>query len=275
MRRGVGVKLPPVSNLCPLTVPITPLMSKPRNPRNPNQPEPAPVSLSQFDPTAAPDGEGVGAGDVATSTSTPIDPDYIEPPPLGQTQAPPPMSPTGHNYAHMDDDGRTWIHPPADTKGHSVKLQLRCPPMIGRQIELALNTKFFPYRSGSDLIRHALYRHLQWLTQNAKPMPSLMTQVDAMLDVVRDDQLLLEQQNVLGKLQEQCQRHLGNGDGAQAKRIIETAMASINAMPPGGWRDSYRQRFNQMFQWAMKPAAKMKQLSMGGDGNGNMGGNNE
>lgn len=223
-----------------------------------------PIALTAFDPTAAVGGDGDDVDDDNNAQAIPAPLPNLQP--TAQPHTPPLLSPTGHNYAHLDDDGRTWMHPSTDTKGHSIKLQFRSPAAIGRQIELCLNSKFFPYRSSSDLIRHAVYRHLQWLTTNAKHVPSVMAQVDAMLEVTRDDAMFLEQKTVLSQLQEQCQRHLGLGDGESAKRVISIAVANINTLPPGSWRDSYRARFNQMFQWALQPAEAMKRLSINSGG---------
>ncbi len=153
-------------------------------------------------------------------------------------------------FAHSQDADSSQAHatgwqeflvPSSDTKGHSEKLTLRVQPGLARQADLAIH-RGFPYRTTADLIRHALVRHLHWLETVDPTMPSVMRQVDALMEVMRDQELLNEQEEVLGALHTKIESALRVGDTVMSTRLLQLAASTVDAMPPGSWRESYRQK---------------------------------
>lgn len=134
-----------------------------------------------------------------------------------------------------------FLVPTSDTKGHSEKISLRVQPGLARQCDLALHAGF-PYRSIADLVRHAMVRHLHWLETVNPSMPSVMRQVDALMEVMRDQELLNEQEEVLGALHTKIENALHTGDTTMSTRLLALAASTVDAMPNGAWRDSYRQK---------------------------------
>jgi hypothetical protein len=141
-----------------------------------------------------------------------------------------------------------WIHPATDAKGHDTKLALKVMPAVARQMSLVVASKQFPYRTVQELIRHAIYQHLDWLLSFNQTIPSVMAQVDSINVLIADEMLLLEQNDVLARHLAATESHIRMGDYASAQRIIDVAMAQLQRLPPGSWRDSYVKRFSEMYQ---------------------------
>lgn len=148
----------------------------------------------------------------------------------------------------IPDDFREWIHSAVDNKGHDAKTNLRVQPAIARQINVIVKSGQFPYRTPGELMRHAIYNHLMWLASINHNIPNVMAQVDAINEMLCDEAMLQEQAQVLGNLLGVVERHLTMGDVPSAQRTVEKAMTNIDRMPPGAWRDSYRERFTQAFK---------------------------
>jgi hypothetical protein len=52
--------------------------------------------------------------------------------------------------------------PPAATKyGHSASVSAKLTPELFREIQAHVQSGRFPYRTNSDLMRHALYLHMR------------------------------------------------------------------------------------------------------------------
>jgi len=149
----------------------------------------------------------------------------------------------------LPDDYRGWAHSATDNKGHDSKTNLRVQPAVARQMDIVVKSGRFPYRTSGELMRHAIYNHLEWLATVDQTIPSVMAQVDAINTLINDEQMLQEQSQVLQRLLATVERHLSMGDASSAHRLAETALVSIDTMPPGAWRDSYRQRFRAAFRY--------------------------
>lgn len=239
--------------------PVPPTTAAPAVPQNGTYPESSlspstgdgpGVSMMEYDNTAGvgvtPEGEWEGVRAAAGLGHSPLMP-----------SAPPPAQTTPQPAVHLTpnapppDAWRDWMHPPADDKGHSSKVSLKVQPMIARQCEIAVGSKYFPYRSISDLVRHAIHRHLTWLMAFNNRVPSIMAQADAILEIIRNDEIIQDQQTVLAKMQSLVENHLAMGDLVSAQRVCTSALATIDSMPVGVWRDNYRANFMHLFGFAV------------------------
>ena len=69
--------------------------------------------------------------------------------------------------------------------GHSADLGFRVPPEMKSKVEEIVESRAFPYVSVSHLMRHALWRHLQWLEAKKVPGRPKVT----VYDFAKDDNL--------------------------------------------------------------------------------------
>ena len=131
-----------------------------------------------------------------------------------------------------------FIVPASDIKGHSSRFWGNMQPALDRQISVIVNSKWFPYKSKGDLIRHAIQRHLHWL-ETLAPFPSVMGQVDAILELVRDEQFNSEFADAIVKLTDQVARYVATNQLPRAKSLVIRVMDKIQGMPEGAWKDQY------------------------------------
>ncbi len=137
--------------------------------------------------------------------------------------------------------------PASDTQGHSERYWARVQPMMARQVSVVLQSRMFPYRSQGDIWRHALHRHLKWL-ETLAPLPSIMKQVDAMLEVLREDEFGADFQDVLSKLNGQVNQHIGKGRFVQARELIAKVRARVDEMPDDShWKAVYLEEIEERF----------------------------
>jgi len=78
---------------------------------------------------------------------------------------------------NTNPDYTSFIIPSKDANGNTERLQCRITPSMARQMSIILASKFFPYRTQSDIIRHAL-NHLFHYLDELEPVPSITAQLD-------------------------------------------------------------------------------------------------
>lgn len=134
--------------------------------------------------------------------------------------------------------------PAKDTKGHSERVWCRLQPGHARQISTIVEQRVFPYRQKADLIRHAIVRHLRWL-ESLAPIPSVMSEVDLIMDIMREDEFATDFRRVLNTLGERIATHVAQGSEGEARRLLLKALKHVENMPDGYWRDRYKEEIIQ------------------------------
>lgn len=138
--------------------------------------------------------------------------------------------------------------PASDAQGHSVKQFFRCTPGHERQMAKHVTGGKFPYRSKSDLIRHALARHLRWLDDHGdSEIASVTRQVDAILEIVKDDEYYGEFKLAMQRLKERVSIHIADGAHNEARRLVMAVQEQVALMPEGFWQDKYEKVLKQEF----------------------------
>lgn len=137
-----------------------------------------------------------------------------------------------------------FIIPASDTKGHSARHWFRCIPAMARQVEQVVQAGVFPYRTKGDLLRHALHRHIRWLN-NIEPTTTVSSQVDAILEIMRDEEMNNDFSLVFNKLDERINIHLSNGEDGEAARLVLMVQSHVGRMPDGFWKDKYAKKMEK------------------------------
>ena len=146
----------------------------------------------------------------------------------------------------MKPDPAEFRVPASDTKGHSARFWFRCIPIMARQVDQLVQAKKFPYRTKGDLLRHALHRHMQWLL-TIEPMVTVSGQVDAILEIMRDEEMSDDFSLVFEKMKERVSQHLASGSKREATRLVLTIQKCVTEMPGGFWKDKYKRQLKNNF----------------------------
>lgn len=136
--------------------------------------------------------------------------------------------------------------PASDTKGHSARQWFRCIPAMARQIEQVIQARQFPYRTKGDILRHALHRHMKWLNE-LDPFPTVSGQVDAMLELMRDEEMNKDFTLVFSKLEDRIKCYLNEGEEQESARLVLTIQSYIRDMPDGFWKEKYKKKIETQY----------------------------
>ena len=149
------------------------------------------------------------------------------------------------------------FHVPAtDLKGHSARFQFRAAPTLARVLDTLIQSKQFPYRRIGDILRHATYRHVEWL-KGVGSVSSVGGCVDAALDILRDDEMNADFLLLFEKLSERVGYYLKTGEDADAQKIVLRVKMQILSMPEDRWRDKYLAELERKFSRLLTGAEMM------------------
>lgn len=155
-----------------------------------------------------------------------------------------PESEDGDGKPRRRYDPKEFIWPASDDKGQSRKIWCRLPPMVEHQMEVIVASKKFPYTFTSDLVRHAIIRHLGWLLRMESGITSYIQQIDAMGQVLGH----VEQQQRFSELADRVDRVIGDlvGEGTdgrkEALKLLHSLLQQLNGMEDGYWKDRTKDR---------------------------------
>jgi hypothetical protein len=148
---------------------------------------------------------------------------------------------TASNALEITINPSDFIIPSSDAHGHSERLFIRIQPGHDRQLSTVLASKYFPYRSKADIVKHAIIRHLKWL-ETLAAIPSVTAQVDAIIEIVREAEFQSEFDETFARVDSQVSTHITNGRLPRARALIAQVISKIDLMPDGDWKEIYRQR---------------------------------
>ena len=86
---------------------------------------------------------------------------------------------------------KDFLVPSSDSKGHSVSISLRVSRNQARLIQEVLASRKFPYKTISDLARHAVFNHLHWLEDIEPDLTVDLDYMDIPIEAAREEQMHL------------------------------------------------------------------------------------
>lgn len=104
-------------------------------------------------------------------------------------------------------------------------------------------------------MRHAVHRHLEWL-ETIDPIASVTGEVDAIIEILRDEEFSQDFTTVFEKMGERIAKHLEKGSEGQARRLLTLVLKRIAQMPPGYWKDLYKADINSRWGHLLSTGTK-------------------
>jgi hypothetical protein len=163
-------------------------------------------------------------------------------------------------------DEKDFFVAASDSKGHSDRVWFRIMPTYMRLVDEILTSKKFPYRTTSDVMRHALKRHVVWL-QAQSGVKSPMACLAATEDVLRKEYEVQAFQGILEKINGVIGYHVANGEFGEAARVYIQILAQLDQMPEGYLRDRYMGQLHALYGYVLNKSTKAD-LTQGGDSDG-------
>ena len=144
-------------------------------------------------------------------------------------------------------NAREFVIPASDGKGHSVKLTFRVIQAYLRRINVVISSKKFPYKTASDLLRHALHRHLDFLSQLEPEIPVDLASIEFVNEIINAERERIDFGKSFDQLSLTIQDLLARGARGEVKRLILKVSSQVERMEEGYWRDWYSQEIKNRF----------------------------
>lgn len=175
---------------------------------------------------------------------------------------------TNENTNLTDPNRISWQGfkiPSQDAAGRSERVNFRCQPAHARMVGDIVAGRLWPYRNSGDLYRHALDRHLKFLASIA-PIPSVLRQVDAMMDILREEEFQAEFTTFFEKFQQRVGKLQGQGREQDARALANRLRTYMLDMPEGSWKRYYLDEFEDRFGHFITKSPGIRLTDIGGPG---------
>lgn len=141
-----------------------------------------------------------------------------------------------------------FIIPAQDEKGHSVREVIRISAELERDIDIIVQSRKFPYKTRSDLLRHAVIKHLEWLHVLEPGFPKhLLSAHLAQMDMLKEEEMRLASHLVFKKLHDQVEAYLASGEPGEARRVAATIRSRLNGVADSAWKRRFEARFLRQY----------------------------
>lgn len=148
-----------------------------------------------------------------------------------------------------------FLCPGQDDHGNSVRLTFRCPPIMERDLEIIRDNRHLPYKTISDIVRHAVYRHLHWLHEMEDMPQHILTGLDMVMEVCRDAEMRSKVEETFVAMDRIIDQRLQDGEKDEAMRLMTETKQKILKMPNSRWRQNWLDRFTRKYAvYLMAPA---------------------
>ena len=138
----------------------------------------------------------------------------------------------------------SFIIPAGDDRGHSTRLQFRCSPAYGRRIDEVVHSRKFPYKTHSDLLRHALDRHLKYLNEEAPELELDMATIDVINRIINRKREEIDFMNSIESLTQTVYDF--------ARETLRETLEVVDQVQDEYLRDSYKDEIKKRFGYLMR-----------------------
>lgn len=141
-----------------------------------------------------------------------------------------------------------FIFPASDAKGHSSPIGFRCRSGYLRDVDVIVASRKFPYKTGSDLMRHALHAHLHYLADLEPKIPVRLSILDAAVELARSQQMLLKYQSTVREISTTVEQLTREGLASEARKLVKNIMQEIENDPiEDAWKDRLRKELLEKY----------------------------
>lgn len=139
-----------------------------------------------------------------------------------------------------------YTYPSSNSKGEGLRITVRVPPELVRVMQILFDSKRWPYQTFSDLVRHALFNHVEFLDEQS-PQENGFQYLLAMIVALNAEDARVHFVRVMAKMQDVVSAHLEHGDLDDAGRVVNQILGAILAMPPGGMKARYEREIRETY----------------------------
>ena len=134
-----------------------------------------------------------------------------------------------------------------------------------RQVSEIVSSKRFPFRTEGDVVRWSIWRGIRELERLEPYLPSVTAQVDAVMEVLRQEEFQQDFQKLFDRLSNVVSQHMGQGATGEARRTLAMVIAHVERMPSGYWQERYKKELRDKFGHMMDEGVGMSMRDMARD----------
>lgn len=139
-----------------------------------------------------------------------------------------------------------FVYPSSNAKGEGSRITVRVPPELHRIMTILFESRRWPYITFADLVRHALFNHVEFLGAEGAETNRLVY-LRAMVVALNVEDENVHFNRMVDKTRELVAAHMEHGDIDDASRVVNKMLGSIMSMPSGGMRARYERELRDEY----------------------------
>jgi hypothetical protein len=145
---------------------------------------------------------------------------------------------------------REFLVPATNSKSRTPpeRMQFKCQVGHAHEVGKIIAQRLFPYyETPSDLLRHALDRHLKYLHGVGAPVTQEWLQTEAIIELMKEQNRNESFNKFLDDLEDTAQKLLTVGMRGEAKLLVNKIRIIVGQMSPGRWCDRWNRELTTRF----------------------------
>jgi len=139
--------------------------------------------------------------------------------------------------------------PANDETGTSIRVAFRLSPQHHRQLQVIQQGGRFPYETMEDLLRHAVCRHLRYLTAVAPDIEKHWLVAAMTIDeLVKDDAMAHRVEETLQRFEDRIRAHEAAGDSVECERLCAVVQICASGIHDHRWVARFMEKFKQKYE---------------------------
>ena len=161
---------------------------------------------------------------------------------------------------------RQYLIPGTDGKGHGHRVYCHVLPAHYRALLALERSRHFGFRSVGDVMRWCIDFGIRELTERGHipQARSAMAQVDAIREILLDEQYYQEFPALFEQMSATINRHLAAGSTADAARLVALVRHYIEQMGEESWRERYLAELMRQFGHLLGDSANLTESAQAG-----------
>lgn len=143
----------------------------------------------------------------------------------------------------------TFVIAGRDDRGAHMTVHVSMPPAMVRAMQIILRSLRFPYVDVASLIRHAIKRHVYWITAQRNSIERhILPTLESITEVARDDDMRTRVEEALARTEAQIDRHMRSGESAEALKMLASIRSKLEGVQDSTWTRRFRTEIEHKYR---------------------------
>ena len=135
----------------------------------------------------------------------------------------------------------TFVIAGRDDRGAHMTINISVPPAMVRACQIIVRSLRFPYIDVAALVRHAIKRHVYWITAQRNSIERhMLPSLESIMEVARDDDMRTRVEEALARTEAQIDRHMRSGESAEALKMLGAIRSKLDNVQDSTWTRRFK-----------------------------------